>query len=95
MDKLKTLNPSPKQKLLADGAGCKAHSKLISDDSLRALLDVALAQFTRENVNSTFQDPAARWCRISGAHDFLSLFYNLSTPPQAPVQHKTGLDFKA
>jgi hypothetical protein len=76
-------NPQPKIEFQKDPKNIDAHHVVVVDPAVRRGIEVALAQMTRQIVDSI--DPqlaGAGHFRVLGAHDLVATFYSLAETPQ-------------
>ncbi len=80
-------NPTPKSVYQSDANLVKLHHALVERADLRYALEVALLQMQRELYELSPPDMgscASAHLRITGAEDFLKVFFNLAETPATP-----------
>lgn len=75
--------PSPKERLLADAGLAKWHADTVNTPQFVASMDAALGEYSAQC--SRVSSPSDGGLMLRGAHEFVRLFCNLSTPVTRPT----------
>lgn len=87
-------NPTAKSEFIKNENVCKIHRSLVERPELRAGINVAMLEMSRQICNNAPADNmgacAASHLRMLGAQDFAQIFLNLAETEVAPRRVETG-----